>query len=39
MFVLQVVGCGFVVDARREVRRGVVPEPAGPMQRSGETFG
>lgn len=38
-FVLQVVGRGFVVETRRKVRRRVVSEPVGPMQRSGETFG
>lgn len=38
-FCLQIVGRGFVVDPPREIRRGIVSEPVGPVQRSGEAFG
>lgn len=37
--VFQTVGRGVVVDARGEIRRGVVSEPVGPVQRPGEAVG
>lgn len=35
----QIVGRRHVVDSRREIRCGVVSEPFGPLQQSGEALG